>query len=205
MEPAEVAHKQMSGFWQARAGKQGESYVGHRDQNHIAQQKRIEDILKSRLTPDTYFCDMLDYGCGYGRFVPFWNNFAGHVWAVDLIPDMLKKAASRSPNVTALRSTFPLKLPIQPNGLDLLWSCLVFQHIVDDSLFYATALELARLLKPGARVLLIDNAIDKAPHVKPRTPQIFARALGLRPDVQALKITINSRPSDHWLIDGYKA
>lgn len=203
-ETAELAHQKLEAFWRDKSSKQGIGYVGHKDQSHLTQQKRIEDILRTRILPTAYYKDMLDYGCGYGRFIPFWNNFAGHIWAVDLLDEMLKQAAGQAPNVSAVRSVFPIRLPVRPHTIELLWSCLVFQHIVDDSLFFATALELTNLLKPGARVLLIDNAVDKAPHVKPRGPAVLCQALGLRPDYKAEKITINSRPNDHWLIDGFK-
>lgn len=202
MDALTTAHGKLKSYWTARAAAQGHGYVGRISEDHLFQQKRIEDMLRKVLTPNLYYPEMVDFGCGYGRFIPFWSAFAGHITAVDLIPDMLKAAAAQAPHVTAVSSKAPLRLPLPDGLVDALWGCLVFQHIVDEELFQSVARELTRVLKPGARVLLLDNAQDKAPHVKPRGPQALANAFALRRDYRADLVTINQRPQDHWFIDG---
>jgi len=188
-------------FWEAKMARQGPSYVGRRGEDHNRQGQRIEQLYWDRVGMGAYFPDALDFGCGYGRFLSILSASCGHVWAVDMLESMLEHVRGAFPNVTAITAAWPPKLLNHDNSMDLLWGCLVFQHITDDALFEATTKELSRLLKPGARIIIIDNAVDQAPHVKPRGPEAIMKALNAKVD-HAEKVTINKRPEDHWLIDG---
>jgi ubiquinone/menaquinone biosynthesis C-methylase UbiE len=188
-------------FWQSKMARQGVSYVGRVGEDHHYQAKMIERLYWGRVGQDAYFTDALDFGCGYGRFAAMLSNSCGHVWAVDMLEEMLSQVRGSAPNVTPIRCTWPPRLVNHDNSMDLLWACLVFQHIVDDDLFTGTMKELSRLLKPGARVIIIDNAVDHAHHVKPRGPEVLMKALNAKIDY-ADKVTINKRTNDHWLIDG---
>jgi SAM-dependent methyltransferase len=199
------SHVKLTQFWETRARTRGERYVGHVQQDHRLQQQAIESLLRARLKASDYFSNGLDFGCGYGRFVPTLSQYCGHLWAVDLLPEMLERAASQAPNVTPVRSEWPLKLPARGPAMDFVWLCLVLQHVVDEDLFQATCVELKRVLKPGARVMVLDNVVDHAPHVKPRGEQALVSALGLMPGYWCERVTINRRPKDHLFIDGVKA
>jgi ubiquinone/menaquinone biosynthesis C-methylase UbiE len=194
----------MEEFWRIKFAQYGDRYVGRIKEDHTLQQKRIESILMTRLRSQDYFEKALDFGCGWGRFIPFFSQFCGHIWAVDLVKEMVDKAAQKAPNVTAIQSKHPFKLPGKESRFDLLWSCFVFQHITDDEVFDVTTKELRRVLKSGARVIIIDNAVDHASHVKPRSVERLAEALELKPTYYASKVTVNQRADDHWLIDGVK-
>jgi ubiquinone/menaquinone biosynthesis C-methylase UbiE len=188
-------------FWQGKLARQGTSYVGRIGEDHNYQTQLIERLYWSRVGSDAYFSDALDFGCGYGRFTSMLSSSCGHVWAVDMLEDMLAQVRGVVPNVTPIKCSWPPKLLNQDKSMDLLWVCLVFQHIVDDDLFLGTVKELSRLLKSGARVIIIDNAVDHASHVKPRGPDVLMEALGAKV-TYADKVTINKRANDHWLIDG---
>jgi SAM-dependent methyltransferase len=189
--------------WIKVAGQRGAGYVGRVSESTELQARKIESLLLKALSPDDFYKDGIDFGCGYGRFIPTLSHYCGHIWAIDLLDSMLAQAASAAPNVTVVPSTWPISFAIPP--VDFLWAGLVIQHIVDEPIYQATIAELKRLLKPGARVILLDNAVDLAPHVKPRGPEMLARHLELRPGWKADRVTINQRPNDHWFIDGYKA
>jgi SAM-dependent methyltransferase len=204
LEATRQAHEKLELFWTGRS-RRGETYVGHVHQNYRLQQQAIESLLRVRLKPDDYFTNGMDFGCGYGRFIPLLSLFCGHVWAVDLLPDMLERASKQASNVTPIRSAWPFRFPARGPSMDFVWACLVFQHIVDEDLFQKTAEELRRVIKPGARVLILDNAMDKAPHVKPRGEGALAAALGLQAGYWSERVTINQRPKDHILLDGIKA
>lgn len=195
--------KDSKAFWKAKMAKQGPGYVGRKGEDHSRQGNLIEKLYWDRVGRDAHFENALDFGCGYGRFTPMLCNSCGHVWAVDILEESLEHVRGSAPNVTPVLAEFPLKLLNEDNSIDLLWACLILQHIVKDDLFDATMKELSRLLKPGARVIIIDNAVDQAPHVKPRGPDVLMGALGAKADF-AQKVTINKRASDHWLIDGTK-
>jgi SAM-dependent methyltransferase len=205
MSTALEAHDKLTAFWEARSRTRGERYVGHVHQDHRLQQQAIESLLRVRLKASDFFENGLDFGCGYGRFVPILSQYCAHVWAVDLLPEMLERAAAQAPNVTPVRSEWPFRFPARGPALDFAWVCLVLQHLVDEDLFQATAAELRRILKPGARVLILDNVTDKAPHVKPRGEAALVTALGLAPGYWCERVTINRRPKDHLFIDGVKA
>jgi len=191
-------------FWESKS-KKGESYVGRIGEDHLLQKKAIESLLMTRLKTTDFFTDGLDFGCGYGRFVPFLSNFCGHLWAVDIVPDIVERVRGVAPTVSALKVSHPIILPFKGGRIDFVWACLVFQHLVAPEFFSAACQEIRRVTKPGARMIVIDNAVDKAPHVSPRGPEVLTRELGFRPGWYADKITINKRPQDHWLIDGVKA
>lgn len=186
------------GFWRERWTKRGEDYSGT-----IEQTRAIEDILKGLLKPRDYYVDAMDFGAGHGRFCEFMSLYCGHIWAADIVSEMLERYASYAPTVTPLKVEWPISFPLKDNKLDLLWSFFTFQHLVDPSLFQQTVQELRRVLKPGARVLIIDNAVDMANHVRVRGPDALGKALGLQAGFSRMRITV-SKPQDHWLIDGIK-
>ena len=203
VEHKQLAFNKMVDFWVGKSSNgDDDKYVGREGENHTFQQKKIEDILRTRFSPDTFFKTALDFGSGWGRFEPFLDDFCGHIWAADLIEKLVQRAAARSPVVTPHKISYPVHFPLKRPKFDLLWACLVFQHITDDSILDATLTEIRRVLKPGARVLILDNARDKAYHVAPRDPGVFARLLSLKPGYRADLVTINNRPQDHWFIDG---
>jgi SAM-dependent methyltransferase len=199
----ELAFNQMTEFWRGKAGSRGDGYVGRLGEKHDIQTQRIEDILRMRLDPTTFFDEAIDFGCGWGRFIPFLSNYCGHIWAVDLLEDQALRAASSSAAVSSFTFRYPGQLPVSGPDIDFLWVCLVFQHIIDDEMLASICQELRRVLKGGARVMILDNAVDRASHVKPREPSIFADLLGLRKGWRADLVTINKRANDHRLIDGY--
>lgn len=194
-------HAKWRAFWDHRA-KQGGDYVGRIGEPTHVQTLKIESILKAKMPPTEYYPEGVDFGCGPGRFIPFLSNHCGHLWAVDLTLEALKDAKRRANNVSTIEATCPLKLPWKDRRIGFLWAGLVFQHIVDDDIFKLSVTELSRVLVPGARVLILDNGIDIANHVKPRGPDILAGVFNFRPGWTATKVTINNRPNDHWLIDG---
>ena len=199
-----IKHEHALNFWAGKLGKQGDGYVGRIGENHEMQQQRIEDLLRTRLDANQYFNCALDYGCGWGRFSEFFSDFCGHIWAADILNELVERAAARAPNITPFLVSYPLSFPLRLPKFELLWASLVFQHITDDVMLDATLAEIGRVLKPGARVLILDNARDRAHHVNSREPGRFARALNLKPGWTSELVTINKRPRDHWLLDGVK-
>jgi SAM-dependent methyltransferase len=189
-------------YWNKRFSDQGEAYVGHIDLDHLEQKKTIENYLAPMFDPKTIYSNTMDFGCGIGRFIPFLCKRSKHIWAVDLVEGALKKAASLSPAVTPIHATRPFSLPFNNPHIDFLFSSLVFQHMIDDSVLTSVLRELKRVLLPKAKVIIIDNAVDRAPHVKPRKPEFFVSALGLKPGWTARRIKLNKKPLDHWLLEG---
>lgn len=192
----------MKRFWDARYAQRGEGVVGHAHENHHEQTQKIIVELDQVIPKGSFYPLALDFGSGWGRMLPYLSEIAGHVYAVDLVASALTTAAEKIPNVTTYTIDTSYDLPVKNDTFDLLFSSLVLQHIVDEHLFQAATRELKRVLKPGATVILLDNAIDQAYHVKSRSAEALSSALDLQPGWTAKKVTINKRPEDHWLIKG---
>jgi len=177
-------------LWLGRAHSKNENPV---------QTTRVASLLRSAVLPDAFYESALDLGCGRGRFVPILSSFCGHVWAVDIVSELLCDIEYRAQSATAFCVGPDYKLPSGPH--DFLWSAFCFQHITSEEAFQAVTKEVRRVMKKGARVILLENAKDKAAHVRPRTPNDYVVMLGLK-DYTAKLITVNQRPNDHWWIDG---
>lgn len=203
--PVDAVFAKWAGYWADRSGKQGNRFTARNGGDPYVQQLRIEALLMDRLTGKDRWREALDFGCGWGRLVPALTRWTDHVWAVDVVSALAEQAGGTAPNVTPLTAEWPFRLPMRSPRIGLLWAGQVFQHIIDEGIFKAVAGELGRVLLPGARVLVLDNAEDRAPHVKPRGAERLAAALGLASGWWAAKVTVDRRPMDHWLLDGHKA
>lgn len=188
--------EQAKAFWAARFNN---------TQDLAGQQLRVESALRHRLKANVYHEHGMDFGCGDGRFVPLLSQHCGHVWAVDILPQAIDAAEKRSEFTTGVLAKWPFKMIWRKPRLDLLWVSFVFQHITGDAMLESVCAELVRVSKPGCRVLIVDNAVDKAWHVKSRPAEKLARLLNLNSSFTAERITVNDRPADHWLIDGIRS
>ena len=193
-------------MWELRYRQSGDAVVGRVQEDHKAQTARILSHLKRVIPLGSYYARGLDFGSGWGRMLPWLCDICGHVWACDIVPQALDRFAQlTNNNVTPCLLQWPYQIPAVTASFDLVFSSLVLQHITNEDFFRHATLELKRVAKPGATVVVIDNAVDQAYHVRSRTPEVLAAALGLQAGYLAEKITINQRPNDHWLIVGKRA
>ena len=190
-------------FWRSKFLQQGKSYVGRRGEDFNLQTKKIEALLRAHLSVNDFYPHGLDMGCGWGRFIPLLSNFCGHLWAVDIVEEAMRVIPTEAITTTAVLATHPLKLPFPEPAVDLLWCCMYFQCVVDDEVFNAACSELKRTLRPGARVLIIDNQADRNAYVRARGPEVLAKALELA-SWKSDKAVINIAPGDHFILDGVK-
>lgn len=163
------------------------------------QTSRISSLLRSAILPTDFYESALDIGCGRGRFVPLLSSFCGHVWAVDIVPELLCDIEFRAQSATAFCVEREYRLPDGPH--DLLWSSFFFQHLTKQAELQAVCAEIRRVMRPGARVLLLENAKDHAAHVRPWTVKDYVAELGLA-DHRFKLVSVNDRPGDHWWIEG---
>lgn len=165
------------------------------------QTKAVESLLRTRIAKEAYYKDCLDFGCGSGRFIPFLSSFCGHVWAADIVPELLADAEKQALTVSPIHIKWPIKLPCS-NRIDFLWAGFVFQHITDDRILLSVLKELSSCLQLGAKVFILDNAVDRASHVKPRVPDLFASHLRLGISWRSNRVNVNKTADDHWLLEG---
>lgn len=108
--------------------------------------------LLALLDPDWVVGDL---GCGTGRTAATLAPFVARVIAVDDTPEMLAAAATQlgdQANVE-LRPGSLEALPIADAALDAALALLVLHHLADPP---AALAEMARVLRPGGRLLLVD-------------------------------------------------
>lgn len=104
----------------------------------------------------------LDSGSGAGALAFALAPHVREVVAVDIVPELLeqgRKRGERFPNVTFVEGD-ATKLPFEPGSFDLAGSLRTLHHIARPELALA---ELARLARPGGRVLVVDQIASVDP------------------------------------------
>ena len=94
-----------------------------------------------------------DIGAGTGYFSRRFAHHAAKVYAVDIDPKLLSIASKNAPSnlETILAAPDDPRLPAA--GVDTIFFCDVLHHIENRPAYYA---KLAKALKPGGRIVVID-------------------------------------------------
>jgi SAM-dependent methyltransferase len=111
---------------------------------------------------------VLDVGCGTGRWLARYQKRQLLPVGLDATAGMLKRAASRNlscPLVVAVAQ----RLPFRDQTFSFVSAVTVIQHI-PPSEQRESLQEMARVLKPGGHLLLIDLIRGDGPHIFPRSP-----------------------------------
>ncbi|MGB2663803.1 MAG: class I SAM-dependent methyltransferase [Candidatus Acidiferrum sp.] len=133
-------------------------------------------LALAEISPGARF---LDVGCGTGRWVRRYEELEFSAVGVDATIDMLRIARARntrSPLTTGLAQS----LPFSNATFDGLSDITVVQHIPYELQSRALQ-EMVRVLKPGARMILLEvicgknSQIAKDAHVFPREPRDWIR------------------------------
>jgi arsenite methyltransferase len=94
-----------------------------------------------------------DIGAGTGYFARRFAMHAGKVYAVDIDKDLLTIAGKDAPaNLTTVLSA-PDDPKLAEQSVDIIFFCDVLHHIENRPAYYA---KLAKALKPGGRIVVID-------------------------------------------------
>jgi cytosine/adenosine deaminase-related metal-dependent hydrolase/ubiquinone/menaquinone biosynthesis C-methylase UbiE len=120
----------------------------------------LEQRFLSRMLPDVGGLDVLDAGCGTGRWL---HLLASHrpasLVGVDTSPEMLQRASDKLGAKSTLHLGSCAALPIQDTSVDLILSSFVLSYLDSVDTF---ARELYRVARPGANVFLTDMHPDTA-------------------------------------------
>ena len=183
-------------YWPARFKRQGAIYVGR--QGHGENQVRDQmDVFWSHVHPllPTGRPHVLDFGCGVGRMAPHLAPLVARYAGVDICKEALEIAPPYD-NVEYTHLSEDI-IPFNEASFDVATVVTVFQHIVDEAQFESWCAELARVVKPGGMIIVIDDSDGPtAEHVRCRTPERIADALGGTISTRALLSA--ERPDSHW-------
>jgi FkbM family methyltransferase len=106
---------------------------------------------------------MLDVGCGTGTLALAAKRVvgsSGKVFAIDAAPEMVERARRKARQAGLqidVREATAQSLPFADGQFDLVTSTLMMHHL-PRAAREASAQEIARVLKPGGRVLVVDFA-----------------------------------------------
>lgn len=192
-------------YWQERAERAGPAYVGPGSDPHFTERQGAEFVgllnglletgRKVRGEPHGL---ALDFGCGAGRFTQVVAAQAHSYVGADISLAGIQLAQGTQeelglPNVAFVHLSED-RIPLDTDSVDLLVAVTVFQHIVYDLDWRTWARELNRVMSPRAQAAVIDAgpSPNSAPHMRRRTPDEVASALGMH-------WTATANTPGHWL------
>ncbi|MDQ0463281.1 ubiquinone/menaquinone biosynthesis C-methylase UbiE [Caulobacter ginsengisoli] len=143
---------------------------------------------------------ILDLGSGTGRFTPaLAERFGGPVYGVEP-SDNMRHVAEGQPHGEAVRylAGHAAAIPLADHAVEAVLMFLSFHHFPDRA---AAAREIARVLRPGGRVLLRGVFSDRQPGewwnpFFPRLDEIGAQMFPTLPDVTRVFAEVGLRPLD---------
>jgi SAM-dependent methyltransferase len=98
--------------------------------------------------------DVLDFGCGCGRVLRYWNGFAGtRIWGTDMNGYLVETCRHCVPFANVTTNSMAATLAYPNQSFDLVYAFSVFTHM-DIKAQKAWRDELRRILRPGGILLL---------------------------------------------------
>jgi cytosine/adenosine deaminase-related metal-dependent hydrolase/ubiquinone/menaquinone biosynthesis C-methylase UbiE len=114
----------------------------------------LEQRFLTRMLPDVSGLDVLDVGCGTGRWLQLLApRRPASLLGVDTSSQMLQRATAKVGAVSTLRLGSCVALPVQNTAADLVMASFVLSYLESAEAF---ARELHRVTRPGATVFLTD-------------------------------------------------
>ncbi|HEX8411378.1 MAG TPA: class I SAM-dependent methyltransferase [Thermoanaerobaculia bacterium] len=124
---------------------------------HLSQQLALAPHL--RVAAGT---EVLDLGCGIGRWSRRLARRGANVVGVDLAPSMIEEAKRRTTDRAIDYRVGDLRTLALDRTFDLVLAVTVLQHILDDAGFARAAANVARHLAPHGRAVLLEAAPSRA-------------------------------------------
>src|SRR5260370_22711193 len=120
----------------------------------------LEQRFLSRMLPDVNGLDVLDAGCGTGRWLQLLASHSpASLVGVDTSPEMMQRAPAKIGTKSTRRLCSCTALPVQNTAADLILASFVLSYLESVDTF---ARELHRVARPGANIFLTDMHPDTA-------------------------------------------
>jgi len=113
-----------------------------------------------KLYPVDSSMTVLDVGCGTGSHLEIYVNAGAECHGIDLSPAMLEQATNRLGDRADLRLGDATALPYDANSFDLAVASL-FLHELDPATRNDALVEMARVVRPDGRIMVIDYFCGK--------------------------------------------
>ena len=137
----------------------------------------LEQRVLGPMMPDVRGLDVLDAGCGTGRWLQrLAGRSARSLIGVDLSPEMLLLAAAKFDRNCDLRLGNCTALPVSDTAADLVLSSFVVSYLDD---LQAFARELDRVSRPGATIFITDM------HPETEASRSWKRSIGPGTEISA--------------------
>jgi cyclopropane fatty-acyl-phospholipid synthase-like methyltransferase len=118
--------------------------------------------------------DILDFGCGCGRVLRYWEGHRGAVVGSDRDAGAVDWCADNLPFAQVERNELAPPLDRAEESVDLVYALSVFTHLTAE-LQTAWRDELRRILRPGGRLLLTTHGRSYLPRLEPAERERFER------------------------------
>lgn len=151
-----------------------ENVVGHRAWTD-EQYKTELNIWSSKLQPFLNYIKVnrelgtvnrepkvLDFGCGIGRFMPLLSKHSDKYFGCDILEAPIREARKIIIDIQRLAVINKHQIPFDNTNFDLIFSCVVLQHVIDQNLLNHYINQFYERLNSHGHVLIVEN-ISSAP------------------------------------------
>jgi SAM-dependent methyltransferase len=173
------------GYWDAKAAHGAEASVidpndrrGHKNA-YIAAARNRALLGALGAPPQT----VLDFGCGSGGLLAALAAAGHRAIGIDISGELLALARRRPQFDAPLIRYDGTRLPLADRSVDAACTWIVLNHVVDDNALHALLRELHRVLRPGGRLLAIEQVLrrtvyDPARHTHRRSVERWLELFG---------------------------
>lgn len=117
--------------------------------------KKVAGFLRSKIEGK----NVLDFGCGTGKFIPEFAPFAKIYWAIDISENQLAFARKKSGNFDNVKlvKTDGVKIPLESNSIDVILATWMIGSIHDLTMREKLIGEFTRVVKKNGSIYLVEN------------------------------------------------
>ena len=131
------------------------SYYSESDVYHkFSQAEDYLNLVENYLRNEVKNKDVLDLGCGNGKYLSLLENYCQALYGLDLSSEQLALIHKKEIVICADASAIPL----QSESLDLIYSCWMFGTILDEEKRLKAINEAKRVIKLGGKIILVENS-----------------------------------------------